>query len=69
MSEKETTPASSKKLCCSVNPFAKGLCRDCYANAVGIEVVEAVEQITRVLLSIHKTEEAAEFRKLLDDAL
>lgn len=58
-----TTPDSNRKLCCLTNPFAKGLCRDCYAAASGMEVVEAIEQITRILLSLGKNDEVAEFRK------
>ena len=52
MSEKSITPDSNKKLCCITNPFARNLCKDCYANAIGKEVGKAVEALEKVLLAI-----------------
>ena len=41
--------SADRKLCCSVNPFMKGMCKDCYAEEVGQKVADGVESILRRL--------------------
>lgn len=52
MSEKSTTPDSNKKLCCSVNPFVKGLCKDCYAAQVGEQMANSMQGLLDMLENV-----------------